>query len=655
MKKKLLSIVCFSIALSNACIVLGSVEREVSLDSLLQLSLEELIEIPVTASVASNREEPIVFTPAIVSSYVVDDMAQFGLRTLRDILSFIPGVIMQDGLNGNIQVMIRGISEGFNQKVLFMLDEVPYWMTPHGDMPLLGIPIEGIEKVEVIRGPGAVYYGTNASGGVIKVVTRKSGESRVAVAGGSNNLFNTGGYLQHAWGENKFSVSFEYQNDEGYDGYLGSFTHRTRGFFPAGEINKSNDIKSILGRYEYNDFEVMASVFRSEGSGVAEPTLSELNENDLRYDSYLLHVGKKFSFDKIDLRVFTDYNNYYLKFFTNNFVGGVADGGFRFDDEDENYRFRGGINLDYSFNPTTAFFFGAEYEKRSTGSYEPYNNETGASLSPQPILESFAQEEYSLYSQVDLLLFDDLRVLLGGRYTNNKDVGDQFTPRASAVYRIDNSQSIKLLYSEGFNTPSLTQQNADLPPLIVGNPDLDAETMETVDLAYSRVTPTSMFVANVFYLHAQDFILKDRSSGTIHFFNAGNFERWGGELDFKYSLNGTWSLLANLAYHYQGDDRDEDYASAYVPKLTTSLGIAWNKSNHQIGASLRTVGERAESNSYEQLNLNYQYSRNNWQLYVTLKNVLDDEILNPNIGDFQDRELPGGDDFNFLVGAKYSF
>jgi len=649
MKKELLSLVCSSVILSNPGTGFSGEMEIVALDSLLQLSLEELIEIPVTASVASNREEPIIFTPAIVSSYVVDDMAQFGLRTLRDVLSVIPGVIVQDGLNGNIQVMIRGISEGFNQKVLFMLDEVPYWMTPHGDMPLLGIPIEGIEKVEVIRGPGAIYYGTNASGGVIKVVTRKTGKNRVAVAAGSNDFFNAGGYLQHAWGDNNFSVSYEYQNDEGYEGDLGRTST-----IPSGEVNKQKDIKSILASYEYKDFRLQGSAFKTVGTGIAE-RLWPGNENDLEYDSYLIHAHQKISFDKIDVKVFTDYNNYYLKFSTDNMLGGVTDGGFRFDDEDKNYRFRGGMSLDYSFIPTATLFLGAEYEKRSTGSYEAYNDETDATL--MTILPGFSQEEHSLYGQMDFLFFDDLRVLVGGRYTNNKDIGDQFTPRVSAVYRIDESQSLKLLYSEGFNTPSLTQQRADAPPLIEGNPDLNAETMETVDLAYSRVTPTSMFVANVFYLHAQDFILKKRDNPLpgIHFFNEGNFERWGGELDFKYRLNSTWSLLANLAYHYQGDDRDEDYASVFVPVLTTSWGISWNRDNHQIGASLRTIGERAESNSYEQLNLNYQYSQDNWQFYLTLRNVMDDEILNPNIGDFQDRELPGGDDFNFLAGVKCSF
>lgn len=101
-------------------------------EELFDLSIAELMEIPVSASVASSREEPIVSTPAIVSIYRTDEMAELGLRTLRDILSFIPGFITQDGGNGNMPMMIRGLSEGFNKNVLFLLDDVPIIaMTAH--------------------------------------------------------------------------------------------------------------------------------------------------------------------------------------------------------------------------------------------------------------------------------------------------------------------------------------------------------------------------------------------------------------------------------------------------------------------------------------------------------------------------------------------
>jgi len=178
-----------------------------------KLSLEELGQV----TVASHRPERIAETPAIVSVYNAGEMAEMGMRTLRDMLSFIPGITMQDHLFGQPIVSIRGIYEGFNQKVLFLLDDTPYFMPSHSDIPLLGIPIEAIDRIEVIRGPGAMYYGTNATAGVIKIVTKKEGDNTLSARAGENKYLNAGGVYHSGkqdWGE--LSAAFELQNDEGY-------------------------------------------------------------------------------------------------------------------------------------------------------------------------------------------------------------------------------------------------------------------------------------------------------------------------------------------------------------------------------------------------------------------------------------------------------
>lgn len=167
-----------------------------AVDEMENISLDELLSLDVSVDVASSKVESIIDTPAIVSRYDTKDMQKLGLHTLKDVLSFFPGFVVQDGKVTSM-VMIRGISETFNQKVLFLLDGVPYWMPAHGDIPLLGIPIEAIDRVEVIRGPGAVIYGTNASAGVISVVTKKDQSKLVALKLNNNPLVNTSAYIGH--------------------------------------------------------------------------------------------------------------------------------------------------------------------------------------------------------------------------------------------------------------------------------------------------------------------------------------------------------------------------------------------------------------------------------------------------------------------------
>ena len=83
-------------------------------NDLLSLSLKELLNIKV--SVASLNEEEISNTPAIVSRYSRDDLNRLGLHSLKELLSFIPGVLANDGTIGNTFISVRGLHEDFNQK-----------------------------------------------------------------------------------------------------------------------------------------------------------------------------------------------------------------------------------------------------------------------------------------------------------------------------------------------------------------------------------------------------------------------------------------------------------------------------------------------------------------------------------------------------------
>jgi len=104
-------------------LLLASISSAESRPDLFEISLEELLMVDI--SIASTLSERIIDTPAIVSRYDADDLASMGLRTLKDMLSFIPGFVLQKTRSGGTSVMIRGLVEGFNQKVLFLVDDIP--------------------------------------------------------------------------------------------------------------------------------------------------------------------------------------------------------------------------------------------------------------------------------------------------------------------------------------------------------------------------------------------------------------------------------------------------------------------------------------------------------------------------------------------------
>ncbi len=617
------------------------------------MSLEELVNVVVTVS--SHRPEKINETPAIISRYNVKDMEGLGLYTLRDILSYIPGLTLQDHLFGQTFVSMRGVYEGFNQKILFLLDATPYYMPSHSDIPLLGIPLEAISHIEVIRGPGAVYYGTNATGGVIKVVTKKDGAGgSVSLRGGKNNYANISGVNQITHGQHQFLIAAEIQHDDGYKAIYPEYTSGGN-TFNEGSIDKSEEMSSLLLKYHYSDLILTGQIFESHYSGIAQPREAN-NFNDLSYQGYLAAFENRWQFSIATLKLFADHNRFYPDFLIDEFTSTGGQGGFQMaHDGQSNYRNHGGAQLTLTFSPEWELFSGIEWEKRSTNEYQVHDDETGAVLGS--IMPSFSLQERSLYSQVDYRPRTAWRFSLGGRHTNNSLIGHDTVPRIAAIYQMDQRNSFKALYSVGFNTPSFTQLRADFDDIVMGNPNLKPEKVATLDLAYSYTSKEILFTANIFNLEAEDFILSDRASGTIRFFNAGEFSRSGAELDLQYQTSYQIKMLSNLSYHRHGNtSNDDDNTLIYVPKFTFNLGGSYDiNRSHRTGASVRYIGARASAKELWLINFDYRYQVDKLSLITTLENLADKTVQHPNMAEFNHRLVPAGQGINLKLGIKYKF
>jgi len=141
------------------------------------LSIEELMEVDVTS--ASRREQPIGSTAAAVSVITRDDIRRSGVTTLADALLLADGMAVARFNNGTWAITPRGFNQNTANKLLVMVDGVTqysplfagvFWNT-------LDYVLEDIDRIEVIRGPGATMWGANAVNGVVNIITRSSRET----------------------------------------------------------------------------------------------------------------------------------------------------------------------------------------------------------------------------------------------------------------------------------------------------------------------------------------------------------------------------------------------------------------------------------------------------------------------------------------------
>lgn len=628
-----------------------------------KLSLRELMDLSFNVSVseATNKEESILKTPAIVSRYSAADLKNMGLNSLKDFLSFVPGLVLDQSAFGNGQIMVRGISENFGQKVLFMLDDVPYSQPGHSALPLLGIPLLSIDHIEVIRGPGLSQQGSGATSGVIKVVTKDHMEKKARLQAGSNKHANAGFYAHNEFLSNhSVTLSGEVQDEDGFLAYYNNDSedvHTTN--------RRAEDFTSFLAKYNWSNTQqalnFTAHTYKSTVHGV--------NNSRRLYDTTLTHFGDLFAAsyeqkisDDIILSAYSDYNKHHLTFTFHDAPAVGSQRVFSFKDNgDDNYRWRSGTTLSWDITSTVNWILGYEYEHREISDYEISDGNTNQ-LQGVSIPADYSYEQ-ALYTQIDTT-FNHWRLLAGLRHINNSTSGQESLPQLSVVYTLDAHQSIKALYSVGFNSPNFTQTDIHIPSLPIptnGNPNLTAEKVTSYDISYTYFKNGHQFVGNIYYLQAQDFIQRVRGDDAITFQNSAEFDRWGYELDYQLSTE-KLRYFMNLSYQYQYDAlMSDDKQAKLTPQFTSSFGAHYALSNkHHTGFSWRFISERYSENfttiaSYNFVNIHYTYSPKSWELTLTLTNVLDDNITNPDIESNTTQEIMHSDGFGYLIGISRNF
>jgi iron complex outermembrane recepter protein len=155
-------------------------EAEPRIQDLKLLSIEELMQIDVTST--ARRAEPVGTAAAAVSVITSDDIRRAGVTTIADALALADGVVVARSNNGTWAVTARGFNGSTPNKLLVMVDGRTvysplfagvFWNT-------VDEVLEDIDRIEVVRGPGATLWGANAVNGIVNIITRHSRDTRGA-------------------------------------------------------------------------------------------------------------------------------------------------------------------------------------------------------------------------------------------------------------------------------------------------------------------------------------------------------------------------------------------------------------------------------------------------------------------------------------------
>jgi iron complex outermembrane receptor protein len=171
-------------------------------NDLTQVSIENLMNIEVTS--VSKREQKLSRAAAAVFVITQEDIRRSGARSIPDLLRMVPGLDVAQVNANTWTVSARGFNRQFANKLLVLIDGRAVYTLMHQGVSwdTQDLPLEDVEKIEVIRGPGATVWGANAVNGVINIMTKKTEDTLGALVTGG------GGTQEQGFGTTQYGGKF---------------------------------------------------------------------------------------------------------------------------------------------------------------------------------------------------------------------------------------------------------------------------------------------------------------------------------------------------------------------------------------------------------------------------------------------------------------
>lgn len=219
-------------------------------------SLQDLMNIQVTS--VSKTEQKLSQAASAVFVITQEDIARSGARNIPDLLRMVPGVDVAQINANNWAISVRGFNKLFSNSLLVLVDGRSVYTESFGGVfwDQLDMPLEDIERIEVIRGPGGSVWGANAVNGVINIITKKASDTKGAMAvGGGGTIGQAFGTVQYGGdlkGSTQYRAFMKYLNYGDFPNALGQSGadgwHSLLGGFRSDTAVTSRDSLMVQGQ-----------------------------------------------------------------------------------------------------------------------------------------------------------------------------------------------------------------------------------------------------------------------------------------------------------------------------------------------------------------------------------------------------------------------
>jgi len=592
------------------------------------------------------------FVPGMLNVLSAEQMQHRGFRTLWEALASIPGVQATMNESGMRSITVRGIGKIFEPSKVKLLLNGKALNSSAGATTgtLYDTPIEQIERVEFISGPGSAIYGEFAFAGVVNVITRQQGEQySIGAESGDGLNFSALYSYEQPGGDFKTSINIAASQADGDD--IDSGSDRTPAGTPTyapGPINnKRNFVSAILG-FETGDLVALLQ-FQEGNRGDYFGTNNLLPPDDRQTvitESVLsADVSQSFTLDEnlsgawslnlLDTE--TKQNSLFLgqaEFFDSFSTEGdvVADSRLK------EQRIEGQVNLTYETSAHT--LFGAliltDIEVKESSlfiSLDPITRLPTPTLNefPSPVGDSDDRSSVSLVLQDEYRIDDRLTFTAGLRYDDYEDIDSNVSPRIALVWRRSDQHIFKTQLARAFKPPSLIEESGSLET------DIDSETNDTLEFGYIFLDTDLVLRNTIYFSKLDNLILFQDSPPPAGYVNSDSFDLRGYELEVEKSIGNTWDINASLSLQDYVDHKLPGAAPwmfklgvEYALMPLTDLHIQLNSLGSRDREDADTRGDFEQTTQVDVSLLVQNFADiDGFSFRAGIVNLLDDELKHP--------------------------
>jgi outer membrane receptor for ferrienterochelin and colicins len=574
------------------------------------------------------------FVPGMVTILNGADMEAIGMPTAFAALSTVPGIQTSRLSGGEPSLIMRGLQFPFNTgNVKVMVNSLAMSGETSGlNSSVLFMPIQQIDRIEVIRGPGSAIYGDYAFMGLVNITTKKE-ENQVFALVDNDGNGSAGIQLGYRPVTSDFSWSANlagFDSGEGtvpadapsaYQNTMPTPPASDNGMRPPPPTGESQTPNAPPTR------EINSDIVQKRRFAILQGSYHNTQINGQYFQSKTTELETSEKSSALGIRHHMEISSYLtaeaeLSYLYNSFSSGQN-------------AYKGSViqqdlQLNWLPNRQHNFLFGLKTDQTTID----LGKSRAQFIRQNANVADYNYSGVSLGLQDQLALSEDLNITAGLQYYRRSDLDiDLFSPRLAAVWQAAENHILKVQYAQGFRSPTYFE----LFNQGIYNSDLDFEINKTTEISYIYRTPYSTVRVTGFVSEIEDMIfVNPQPEGG--FSNNSEAKMSGGELELEQQFGSKLTLRGNLSYTDAKGNRNNQQEQRQVSgsaRWLSNLSLIFQPlNNNVVSIHWLKVGDRAllqgETDGYDLIDLTYSrfnFLAKGFNLSAGVRNLFDDDLI----------------------------